>query len=338
MSGTDTLSLTASAARAPAPAEPWFASLWGGGIAAGLAWLGAALLTSRWDDVNEWTYTDRLAGIEAAVGAVLIALGLIGPILSGRFDRLRAAGAWLVALGLGLAGWEAVTAKLMWLPPPFFVPPQGLLESYLDDWPRLIECAAHSVALLGTGFVFGAVSGFLFGVAIGWSRQAAYWGHPVLRLIGPLPPTAWLPVAFFLFPSSWSASVFLIALATGIPVAILTWSGVASVPSSYYDVARTLGANARFLVWRVAVPAALPHVFVGLFMGLTSAFVVLVVAEMMGVKAGLGWYLQWAQGWAAYGNMYAALLVMALVCSSLVTLLFRVRNRLLSWQKGLVRW
>ena len=133
-----------------------------------------------------------------------------------------------------------------------------------------------------------------------------------MRLIGPLPATAWLPLAFFVFPSSFSASTFLIALATGFPVTVLTWSGVASVNSAYYDIARTLGANQRFLVLKVAIPAAMPHVFVGLFMGLGNSFAVLVVAEMLGVKAGLGWYLQWAQGWAAYANMYAALLIMAL--------------------------
>jgi NitT/TauT family transport system permease protein len=65
---------------------------------------------------------------------------------------------------------------------------------------------------------------------------------------------------------------------------------------------------------------------------------VLVVAEMLGVKSGLGWYLQWAQGWAAYANMYAALFIMAAVCSGLVTLLFRLRDRLLSWQRGTLRW
>jgi NitT/TauT family transport system permease protein len=150
--------------------------------------------------------------------------------------------------------------------------------------------------------------------------------------------TAWLPLAFFVFPSSYSASTFLIALATGFPVTVLTWSGVASVSKAYYDIARTLGANRSFLILKVTVPAAMPHVFVGLFMGLGNSFAVLVVAEMLGVKAGLGWYLQWAQGWAAYANMYAALLIMALVFSGLITLLFRVRDRLLSWQKGLVRW
>ena len=141
-----------------------------------------------------------------------------------------------------------------------------------------------------------------------------------------------------MFPTSGSASTFLIALATFFPTAVLTWSGVAAVSTAYYDVARTMGASPWFLVRRVAVPAAMPSVFVGLFMGLGASFSVLVVAEMLGVKAGLGWYMQWAQGWAAYANMYAALLVMALMCSALITLLFRVRDRSLSWQKGLVRW
>ena len=125
---------------------------------------------------------------------------------------------------------------------------------------------------------------------------------------------------------------------TGFPVTVLTWSGVAGVNSAYYDIARTLGASQRFLVLKVAIPAAMPHVFVGLFMGLGSSFAVLVVAEMIGVKAGLGWYLQWAQGWAAYANMYAALIVMSLLCSGAITLLFRARDHLLVWQKGVVKW
>jgi NitT/TauT family transport system permease protein len=127
-------------------------------------------------------------------------------------------------------------------------------------------------------------------------------------------------------------------LTTGFPVAVLTWSGVAGVNAAYYDVARTLGASRWFLVFKVAIPAALPHVFVGLFMGLGASFAILVTAEMMGVKAGLGFYLQWAQGWAAYANMYTALLVMSLMCTSFVTLLFKVRDRVLSYQKADLKW
>jgi NitT/TauT family transport system permease protein len=234
--------------------------------------------------------------------------------------------------------WELATAKFAWLPLPFFPPPQSIIEVYTDDLPKLLDSVFASVKLQLGGYLIGAAVGFLTGVSIGWSRAVGYWVHPVLRFIGPLPATAWLPIAFFTFPSSWSASTFLIALATGFPVTVLTWSGVASVSSAYYDVARTLGAKPSFLVLKVAIPAALPHVFVGLFMGLGSSFAVLVVAEMIGVKAGLGWYLQWAQGWAAYANMYAALIVMSLLCSGAITLLFAIRDRLLVWQKGTVKW
>jgi NitT/TauT family transport system permease protein len=298
-----------------------------------------AALTAFWPDKleSDWAYTSDLA---VTCGALAVALGLAA-FAGVRFavcQRLQRLSPWLLALALFLAAWEAVTAKLGLLPLPFFPPPQAIVEVVIDDWERLAAGIFASARLLATGYFLGAAAGFVTGVSIGWSRLAGYWIHPVLRFIGPLPATAWLPLAFFVFPSSFSASIFLIALATGFPVTVLTWSGVAGVNSAYYDIARTLGASQRFLVLKVAIPAATPHVFVGLFMGLGNSFAVLVVAEMLGVRAGLGWYLQWAQGWAAYANMYAALLVMAFLCSGLITLLFRVRDRLLSWQKGLVRW
>jgi NitT/TauT family transport system permease protein len=270
-----------------------------------------------------------------------IGLGLLVTSLANSYfdlSRLSRIGPWAIALALLLACWELITAKLDLLPRPFFVSPQSMIQVYIDDWQRLANCTLHSLALLVTGYLYGAVFGFLCGVAIGWWQSASYWMHPVLRFVGPVPATAWLPMAFIVFPSSWSASVFLIALATGFPVTVLTWSGIASVNAAYYDVARTLGARPTFLILRVAIPAALPSVFVGLFMGLGASFAVLVVAEMMGVKAGLGWYITWAQGWAAYSNMYAALFLIALMCSSLMTLLFRLRDHLLGWQKGLLRW
>jgi NitT/TauT family transport system permease protein len=310
-----------------------------GTLAAASAWLAVAFLTAFWPDKPEsdWAYTGEFAALCAAV-ALALALAAIAGVRFAGMQRMRRAAPWLLALASFIAAWEAITAKLGWLPLPFFPPPQAILEVLIDDWTRLGESMIASLRLLATGYLLGAVVGFAAGVAIGWSRLASYWIHPVLRFVGPLPATAWLPIAFFVFPSSFSASIFLIALATGFPVTVLTWSGVAGVSSAYYDIARTLGANERFLVLKVAIPAAMPHVFVGLFMGLGNSFAVLVVAEMLGVKAGLGWYLQWAQGWAAYANMYAALLIMACLCSGLITLLFRLRDRLLSWQKGVVRW
>jgi len=311
---------------------------WIGGVAAA-AWVAVALLTMLWSDQpgTEWDYTGNLAAAFAAFG-VALGLATFADFWFACLPRIRRVAPWMLALAVLLGAWEMVTAKLGLLPMPFFPPPQVLLEVVMDDWVRLAEGILASLRLLAGGYVLGAVLGFAVGIAMGWSRAVGYWIHPVLRFVGPLPATAWLPLAFFVFPSSYSASAFLIALATGFPVTVLTWSGVASVSKAYYDIARTLGANHSFLILKVTIPAAMPHVFVGLFMGLGNSFAVLVIAEMLGVKAGLGWYIQWAQGWAAYANMYAALLIMALIFSGLITLLFRLRDRLLAWQKGLVRW
>ena len=312
--------------------------VWITGVAAGLAWLLAAASTWVLPDLYDWVSTLELAYAEAGVSMTLVALALFGRQFSAPASRLHYWGPWLLVLGIFFTLWELAVAKLGWLPRPFFAPPQGIIDVYLDDWERLGTCVLHTLRLWATGYFFGITLGALAGIAIGWSTRAAYWLQPLLKVIGPVPANAWLPIVFFVFPTTFSGSVFLIALASGIPVTILTWSGVSSVDKALYDVARTHGADNRFLIRHVAIPAALPHVFVGLFMGLYNSFAVLVVAELLGVKAGLGWYLQWATGWAAYGNVHAALLIMALLCSGLVTLLFGVRDRLLSWQKGLVRW
>lgn len=304
---------------------------------AGILWLGVAALVLAWPDAQELERTGTLGGIALVLGAGLLIAAAIGRF-SVRVAEIGRVAPWLVALAVAITAWEIVTAKLDLLPLPFFPSPQAFVEVYTDDWRRLGDSLLNSVLLLIRGFAIGAAVGFVIGVALGWSPRVGYWIHPIMRVVGPLPATAWLPLAFFIFPTSGSASTFLIALATAFPLAVLTWSGVAGVQTAYYDVARTLGASPRFLILKVAIPAALPHVFVGLFMGLGSSFAVLVVAEMLGVKSGLGWYLQWAQGWAAYANMYGALLVMALMCSTLITLLFRLRDRLLAWQKGLVKW
>jgi NitT/TauT family transport system permease protein len=311
---------------------------WKMGAVAAASWGLAAVVTEAWPDVADWDNTDTWAWIALGLAVLLLVLTPIQHRLGRAGRTLGIAGPWFVALGVFAVVWELTTAKLGWLPRPFFAPPQGLVDAYAEDWPRLLICAAYSLRLFACGFIAGGVSGFILGVLLGWSPAVNYWGQPILKLIGPVPATAWLPIIFFVFPTAFGASIFLVALATGIPVAILTWSGVKSVANAYYDVARTLGASNRFLIFKVAIPAALPHVFVGLFMGLYSSFAVLVVAEMMGAKAGLGWYLQWATGYSAYGNMYAALLLMALICSGLVKFLFLARDRLLSWQKGLVAW
>jgi NitT/TauT family transport system permease protein len=161
---------------------------------------------------------------------------------------------------------------------------------------------------------------------------------PLLKVIGPIPATAWVPLAMVLSPSGAASAVGLVALAVWFPVTMLTISGIANTSASYLDVARTLGAGQKYLIFRVAVPAAMPSIFIGLFMGLGTSFLTLIVAETVGVKSGLGWYVSWAQGWAEYGKVYAALVIMAAFFSTIMTVLFKVRDRVLVWQKGIIKW
>ncbi|MCA1443154.1 ABC transporter permease subunit [Ensifer sp. IC4062] len=313
-----------------------FARIWRSGLLAGGTWLVAAALTYGLPDVISWGATELFAAVVLTGAGILLALSVTVHRLGSVGRTLVHYGPWFVVLGLWFAAWEVVTAKLGWLPKPFFSPPQGLLQAYVTDWERLLICIAYTGRLWGLGFFSGIVVGFAGGVALGWSKRFAYWGMPLLKLIGPVPASAWIPCIFFIFPTTFQASIFLVALASGIPVAILTAAGVSQVNRSFYDVARTLGADNRFLVLKVAIPASLPNVFVGVFMGLYYSFAVLVVAEMLGAKFGLGWYLQFNTAYSAYANVYAALIIMALICAGLVRLLFLVRDRLLGWQRGIL--
>jgi len=252
--------------------------------------------------------------------------------------RMRGLRALFTAALLFLCVWEIITAGFRLLPMPYFPSPAGVLQSMINDRALLFDSTWHSLLLLLSGYLLGVLAGFITGVCIGWSAPARYWGMPLLKVVGPIPATAWIPLAMVVSPSAVFSAAALIALAVWFPVTMLTVSGISNTPASYLDVARTLGANARYLVFRVAIPAALPSIFVGLFMGLGASFLTLVVAESVGVKSGLGWYVSWAQGWAEYGKVYAALVIMAAFFSTIMTLLFKVRDRMLVWQKGMIRW
>jgi len=242
------------------------------------------------------------------------------------------------AVVLMLCLWELITSGFRWLPLPYFPSPAGVLQSLVNDRALLFDSTWHSLVLLLSGYTLGATFALITGVCIGWSARAHYWGMPVLKVVGPIPATAWIPLAMVISPSAMFSAVALIALAVWFPVTMLTASGISNTRASYLDVARTLGAGQTYLIFHVAIPAAMPSIFIGLFMGLGTSFLTLVVAETVGVKSGLGWYVSWAQGWAEYGKVYAALLIMAAFFSTVMTLLFKIRDRTLGWQKGIIKW
>jgi NitT/TauT family transport system permease protein len=302
--------------------------------AAGLALLLHLTLPNRQSPLPTRPYPGLLVAVLAAsvvAAATQAALPRLRPALR-HFAPLVAAAVGVVAV------WDSVTLKAAWLPLPYFPGPDRVLQGMWDDREILFESAIRSLLLLLTGYFAGAVAGVVSGVLLGWSRELRYWGMPALKVVGPIPATAYVPLVMTLFANAFVSGSALIAMAVWFPVTMLTLSGVANVPASYIDVARTLGAGRAYLIFRVAVPAALPGIFLGLFMGLGAAFLTLIVAETIGVKAGLGWYVKWQQGYVEYAKVYAALIIMAVFFSGLMTILFKVRDRVLSWQKGTIRW
>jgi NitT/TauT family transport system permease protein len=272
----------------------------------------------------------------------LAVMGLLCAVLQLPFVRLRS---WLretapiVSMAIVvLTGAEAITSGWRLLPLPYFPSPARILRTIINDRAMLWTSAWHSLILLNSGYILGVLVGLVSGVCIGWFKRARYWGMPFLKVIGPIPATAWIPLALVLSPSPLLSAIGIIALAVWFPVTMLTSSGISNTRASYLDVARTLGASRAFLIFRVAIPAAMPNIFLGLFMGLGTAFLTLIAAETTGVKSGLGWYLSWSREWAEYGKVYSALVIMAVFFSSIMTGLFWMRDRLLVWQKGMIKW
>jgi len=311
-------------------------------VAAAVAVPLAALLALA---VHAWVPSSGLAQNTRSYPTLLAALlvvGVLSAIPQPLFPRLRSwlrANAPIFAAGtLALCAWELLTIKLGLLPLMYFPPPENVLQTLLDDRRQLFDSTWHSLLLLVLGYAVGTASGLVSGVTIGWSGNVRYWGMPVLKIIGPIPATAWIPMALVVFPQSIAAGVFLIALAVWFPVTMLSASGVSNVRASYLDVARTLGAGRGYLIFKVAVPAAMPSIFIGLFMGLGASFLTLLVAESTGVSSGLGWYIDWARNYSDYNKVFAALVIMAVFFSTVMTLLFKVRDRILVWQKGVIKW
>ena len=269
---------------------------------------------------------------------VSIVLAIAQGFWSGLRQWMRHMWPIFTAAILAIGFWDVITAGFRLLPLPYFPGPAAVLRSLISDRALLLDSTLHSLALLFSGYTLGVIIGLITGVCIGWSASVRYWGMPLLKIVGPIPATAWIPFAMVVSPSTLMSSAGLIALAVWFPVTMLTASGISNTRASYLDVARTLGAGPRYLIFRVAIPAALPNVFIGLFMGLGASFLTLVVAEGVGVKSGLGWYVSWAQGWAEYGKVFAALVIMAAFFSTIMTLLFKVRDRVLVWQKGVIKW
>ena len=275
---------------------------------------------------------------------LLILLGISGLffILSFFLKKIRSSLEYKGPFLLGTSGLvifiNLITAKFALLPVIFFPSFDNILGVFVEQTALLGKCIWYSFRLLLLGVFWGVTVGFITGVFLGFSRRVYYWINPYIKLIGPIPATAWIPLVLTTFPTPFGASVFIIALAVWFPVQLMTSSGIQNTSKVYFEVGKTLGARTFFQVFRIAVPAALPNIFQGTFNGICAAFIALMTAEMFGAKYGIGWYISYQKAMMLYSGVYAGLIMIAVFCTVIITALFKVRKRLLSWQKGLIKW
>ncbi|HWQ73970.1 MAG TPA: ABC transporter permease subunit [Syntrophomonas sp.] len=271
-----------------------------------------------------------------------LAVYLVLTLLAGFIPRLRKKMLYLTGL-LSVAFilievLDIATLKTGKLMLPFVPSPDKIIYSFTHNLGKVAESFVASIKLLFTGLFFGTLAGAISGILIGWSKHCNYWLSPVLKILGPVPSAAWLPIAVVLFPTNHAASVFIIALSVWFPLTVTLSSGIMSTNKSWIEAARILGASEWYILFHVAIPAALPTAFIGMFMGLGLSFTALIVAEMLGVKAGLGWYISWAQAWGEYARIFSTVMIFSIIFCSLISLLFKLRDHLLKWQKGSMRW
>jgi NitT/TauT family transport system permease protein len=231
-----------------------------------------------------------------------------------------------------------ITTKTTLLPTLYFPSLDRIIGLLFEQRIFLLENLFSSLKLLITGFLWGASVGFLTGLALGYNKKVAYWLNPVTKLIGPIPTTAWIPLALSTFPTTHSANVFLIAFAVWFPVTLMTSSGIQSTNKVHFEVSSTLGASTWYKILHVAIPSAMPSIFLGVFYGTVSSFATLMAVEMNGNSSGIGWYINWQKQVMMYDGVYAGLIIIAVLCSLILTLLFKVRDRVLVWQKGVIKW
>lgn len=196
--------------------------------------------------------------------------------------------------------WQiaAGTTGIHLLPGPLAVM-GGIVE--LMQQGLLVKYVVASLFRVSWGFALAAVLGIPIGMAIGWYRRAEMAFNPLLQILRPISPLAWIPIAILWFGVGDLASIFLIFLGCFFPLVLTAMNAVQSVPSVYVNAGRNFGLRPTALFARVLFPAILPQIVVGLRITLGVAWLVVVAAEMIAVNSGLGFLIVDARN---AGNRY----------------------------------
>jgi len=200
---------------------------------------------------------------------------------------------------------------------------QRLLWAYIGD--SLLRVAA--------GYVAAVLLGVPLGIALGSSASLARAVNPLIQMLRPISPLAWMPLAVIWFGVTNMAPIFLIFLASFFPVVVAAMNGVRNLPPMFLQAGRNFGLSRPQLVWRVMLPGILPHILVGLRIAFGIAWLVLVAAEMIAVDSGLGYLIIDARNAGKRYDLVVGGMLLIGTIGLLLDILIRRTERLRS-----VRW
>ena len=197
-----------------------------------------------------------------------------------------------VLIGLLLL-WQ-LASSASWIDPRSAPGPTAVLV----DWWQLLESGelwthvGASLRRVLSGFAIAALVGVAVGVAVGSSRRATVMVSPVFEVLRPIPPIAWVPLAILWFGLGDPPSIFIVALAAFFPICVSAVDAIPGAALTHRRVLRTLGVPPRWLLLKVALPAAGPRILTGVRVGMGIAWTSAIAAELVGAQSGLGYFIQ----------------------------------------------
>jgi nitrate/nitrite transport system permease protein len=177
----------------------------------------------------------------------------------------------------------------------------------------ILRMAFYSLIRVAKGFFMAILIGTPLGFLLGSSPLLSRMFDPVIQVLRPISPLAWLPLGLVLFRQSEPAALFTIALCSMWPTVINTMHGVRSIPQDYMNVATVLRLSSWRRFTKILVPATLPYMFTGFRLSLGLAWLVIVAAEMLTGTPGIGGFL-----WQEYNSLIYSHILLCIITIGVV--------------------
>lgn len=200
---------------------------------------------------------------------------------------------------------------------------------------ELIRDLLSSLYRVVVGFIIGAGLALPLGLLMGASSRIYDYFNPLIQVLRPIPPIAFIPLSILWFGLGDPPAVFLISLGAFFPVLMNTIVGVRAVDSIYIRAAKNLGAKPSVMFLKVILPAAMPYILSGVRIGIGTGFICMIVAEMIAVNNGLGYRILEAREFFWSDKIIAGMFSIGLLGLAIDTVISRLNNYLLRWHRGL---